>query len=214
MAEEVPRIYALGPYWRTRQRTKSFPVIEDRGSLYLTDGRVAKWLELVIAWSHPGSAIEIGCAPGVLLTELARRGYRCLGVEASEDTAAWVHGRTGVPVVCGTFPHVDLPTCGLFLAFDVLEHSPWPLEFMQRAGQLLTPGGTAIVQTPVERYGLVPPFGDRFDIFDDLEHLFLFTNRAIERLAERAGLEIVDGSQRTGLAGELTVLRKPSSPGK
>ena len=209
VAEDIQKIYSLGPYWHTRQRLRGFPAIEDRADLYVSDGRLTKWLDLVAAWSRPGLAIEIGCAPGALLAELARRGYRCLGVEASEDTAAWVSERTGVPVVTGTFPHVDLPGCDLFLAFDVLEHSPWPREFMARAAELLADGGVAIIQTAVERYGFTPPFGDRSDIFDDLEHLFLFTQTAIERLAESAGLQVVNCSQRVFLAGELVVLRKP-----
>jgi hypothetical protein len=46
-------------------------------------------------------------------------------------------------------------------------------------------------------------------MFDDLEHMFLFTNNAIKALALQTGLEVISLDERIWLAGELPVLRKP-----
>jgi SAM-dependent methyltransferase len=114
-----------------------------------------------------------------------------------------------VDVRAGYFPGVDLPQCDLFLSFDTLEHSPSPDAFIREVARLLVPNGVAIIQTAIERYAYTPPFGERFDIFDDLEHLFLFTDEAITRLATEAGLDVVTLEERVWLGGEIAVLRKP-----
>ena len=80
---------------------------------------------------------------------------------------------------------------------------------MKRAAELLNPGGMAIIQAPIDRYTYAPTFGKRFeDAFDDLEHLFLFTDKAIRALAEFSGLNVVSLDETLWLMGELAVLRK------
>lgn len=207
--KDLTRFYSLQNYWRARQRLKRFPTIENRGALYKSDGRVKHWLGLIEKYApKSGTVIEVGCAPGILLQELSARNYDCIGVEINDTVAEWMRRETGINIQAGFFPGVDLPLCNVFLAFDVLEHSPCPVEFLQQAARLLLPNGVAIIQTAIDRYDYQPPFGPRFDIFDDLEHLFLFTDDAIKRLAAEAGLEIVSLQERPWLAGEVCVFRK------
>jgi len=154
--------------------------------------------------------VEVGCAHGVLLARLGAQGYHCVGVEPDVRTAEWTRRHTGLDVRAGFFPGVELPNCDLFLALDVIEHSPEPAGFMKAAAQLLTSGGVAIIQTPVDRYNYQPPFGERFEAaFDDLEHLYLFTDKAVRELARRSELEIVTLSERLWLHHEVCVFRKP-----
>ncbi len=210
MPEELERLYSIDLYWRTRQRLKGIPTIEDRAALYRADGRLDQWLGLVAKYGPSGGrVIEVGCAPGVLLEELSARGYDCLGVEISPDVAEWLRRTTGIEIRSGAFPGIELPQCDLFLSFDVWEHSYAPQDFLREVARCLRPGGVAIIQTAVERYDYTPPFGVRQDMFDDVEHLFLFTDRAIEALAREAGLEIVSLTECLWLAGEVCVFRRP-----
>jgi SAM-dependent methyltransferase len=211
ITDDLEHLYSLKVFWKTRQRLRGHPTIENRASLYIADGRVDQWLALIKKYGpQKGQVIEVGCAPGVLLHELGKRGYECIGVEISDDVAEWIRSTTHLDVRPGFFPGVDLPPCHLFLAFDVLEHSPSPKDFMQEVHRILLPEGIAIIQTVVDRYDFNPPLGERFaDIFDDLEHLFLFTNNAIKALALEAGLEIISLDERIWLAGEVVVFKKP-----
>ena len=209
LQEDLPELYSLDSYWKRRQALKGHPTIEGRAELYRKDGRLDAWLRLVDRYGAPGgSVVEIGCAPGVLLESLSKRGYRCTGVEISEAVAAWMRDRLALDIRAGFFPGVDLPSCDLFLAFDTLEHSPSPDAFLREAARLLVPGGVAIIQTAIERYGYTPPFGERFDLFDDLEHLFLFTDEAMTRLAAEARLSVVTLDECLWLGGEIAVFRK------
>lgn len=175
----------------------------------LDDGRVDYWLGLIERHSPSSrSVLEVGCAHGVLLRQLKSRGHECIGVEPDERTAEWVRENMGLDIRAGLFPDIDLPKCDLFLSFDVIEHSPDPIAFMKGAAQLLGPDGVAIFQTPIDRYDYQPPFGKMFDlVFDDLEHLYIFTPRSLRILVEMAGLlTIAEDSWR--LAHEIVVLNK------
>lgn len=209
--EEFNRIYSFDYYWHNRQKFKGSPAIEQRPASDRSDGRVAFWLNLIERHCpNPERTVEVGCGSAVLLSELKTRGYECIGVEVDAKSAGWTRQTTGLDVRFGIFPEVDLPSCGLFMAFDVIEHSSQPHAFLKRAAQLLMPGGVAIIQTPIDRYDYRPPFGERFkDAFDDLEHLFLFTDKAVRLMAESAGLEVVSLSERLWLHHEIAILRKP-----
>ena len=209
LPEELKRLYSFELYWHTRQQLKGFPVIEQRPANDRSDGRVDYWLGLIKRYRpSTGLVVEVGCAHGVLLAELKARGYKCIGVEPDERTAEWARENVGLDVRPGLFPNVDLPKCDLFLGFDVIEHSPVPVAFMNGVAQLLNPGCVAIIQTPIDRYAYQPPFGDMFGlVFDDLEHLYIFTQTSLRRLSETAGLmAIAEDSWR--LAHEIVVLRR------
>ena len=212
LPEELNRLYSFNRYWHTRQRLKGHPVIEQRKGHDLGDGRVDRWLSVIEQHAPPeGQAIEVGCAHGVLLAELKRRGYDCIGVEVDEQTVAWAQEDVNVEMRVGLFPMVELPRCDLFLSFDVIEHSLCPEEFLRGAARLLTPEGVAIIQTPIDRHQSEPPFADVFhSIFDDLEHNFIFSRKSIHKLAETAELEIIDEA-RGVIDLDIVVLRKATA---
>jgi len=210
--DELARLYTLGLYWHARQRLKGHPAIELRANNDRSDGRVGYWLELIERYApHSVTALEVGCGSGVLLAELAARGYRCAGVEPDPRVAAWVAHHTGQEVRAGFFPDVDVPTENdLFLAFDVLEHSPDPCAFLRGAAAVLRPGGVAILQTPIDRGELDPPFGQSFRaVFDDLEHLFVLGGRAPDALTARSGLTVVSAGEAWRVGHGVLVLSKP-----
>lgn len=206
---ELNRLYSFDLYWRTRQQVKGHPTIEQRSVNDRSDGRVEYWLGLIERYTRPaGLVVEVGCAHGVLLVELMTRGYECIGVEPDRRTTDWVRENMGVDVRPGFFPYVELPKCDLFLAFDVIEHSPVPEAFMKGAAQLLNSGGVVIIQTPIHSPDHQPPFRYMLDkVFDDLEHMYIFSTESIRRLGETAALEVIaEDSWR--LAHEIVVFRK------
>lgn len=211
-AEALSELYSLEFYWHGRVRTKGQPPIERRAGIDRSDGRVDYWVSLIERFAPEAKQVlEVGCGSGVLLAELAGRGYSCVGVEPDERTAAWTQEQTGVEIRSGLFPFEGLPQSDLFLAFDVLEHARDPQAFVQGAADALRPGGVAIIQTPIDRYAdLQPPFGNRSrDAFDDVEHCFLFTDDGMRRLAESTGLEVRSLDERLWLHHEICVFVKP-----
>jgi 2-polyprenyl-3-methyl-5-hydroxy-6-metoxy-1,4-benzoquinol methylase len=212
--EEFATIYSSAWYWGAVSRMRGLPDIRERAALYTADGRLNHWLRLVEKFAPTARrVVEIGCAPGVLLAELQRRGCRCVGVEAEESVAGWIRERVGVDVRCGIFPDaaLSLGPCDLFMAFDVLEHVPSPEVFLREAARLLTPGGVAIIQTPIDRYDDELPLGEEVSVvFDDVEHLFIFVDKAMMALGARTGLEVVSLTEAPWQRRhELCIYRKP-----
>jgi len=208
-ADALSGVYSLDDYWRHRQVSKGIPPIERRGDFYREDGRLVYWLGLVQRYRPSrGRVVEVGCAPGVLLVELGKLGYECIGVEASESVAAWLRKTQKLDVRTGIFPGIEVPCCDLLLAFDVAEHTPSPTRFWTEIGRVLRLGGTAIVQTPIEFQDYEHPFKTRPDWFDDLEHLFLYTDKSVRRLAALADLDIIVLEDAPLLLGQVCVLKK------
>ena len=207
--ESLKGFYSLENYWRLRQKVMGVPPIEKRAEVYRADGRLEYWLELIRRYGpSSGSVVEVGCAPGILLSELTRSGYRCVGVEADASVADWIRQNAKVEVREGIFPGVQLPPCDLLLAFDVAEHTPEPLAFWKGIADALAPDGVAIVQTPVERRDYADPFKTRRDFFDGVEHLYLYTDMSIRRLTQLANLELVALEDAIGTLGQVCVLGK------
>jgi len=193
VGRSLEKLYSYKLYWKQRQQLKGYPKLEQRVAHDRRDGRLAHWLGLIDRYGpQEGMAVEVGCAHGVLLWELKARGYQCVGVEPDPRTAAWTRRHMGLEVRPGFFPAVEVPQCELFLSFDVLEHSPDPVGFVKAIGQVLRPGGVGIIQTPIERYGYQPPFGEKYEcVFDDLEHLYIFTRQSLQRLIETTSLSVL-----------------------
>jgi 2-polyprenyl-3-methyl-5-hydroxy-6-metoxy-1,4-benzoquinol methylase len=197
------------------QKYRGHDVIEDRTANDHKDGRVEHWISIVEAYKPAGNRIlEVGCAHGVLLEALAKRGYSCVGTEVDEATADWTRKKTGLRVLTGMFPGGETPPCDLFLSFDVIEHSVSPEEFLRAAAAALSPDGVVVLQTPIDLGQYDPPFGTMFEkSFDDAQHLFVFTRESIARMGDRCGLQLVEvDSWRPGQ--EIVVLRKSSTGGK
>ena len=212
--EEFARIYSGACYWGDVSRMRGVPDLPARAALYAADGRLRHWLRLIETFAPAATRVlEIGCAPGALLAELQRQGRRCVGVEVEAWVAEWIREHVGLDVRCGIFPvaSLSLEPCDLFMAFDVLEHVPSPDAFLCEAAKLLTPGGVAIIQTPIDRNHSEPPFGaEASAVFDDVEHLFIFVDPAMTTLGARAGLEVVSLTEAPWHPRhELCIYRKP-----
>lgn len=213
--ESLKGLYSLDSYWRLRQRVHGIPPIEKRAELYRSDGRLGYWMDLIKHYGpRSGNVIEIGCAPGVLLSDLKDRGYRCTGVEPSASVVEWIRHNTGVEVQEGLFPGIHLPPCDLLLAFDVAEHTADPVGFWCGMAKVLQPGGVAIVQTPIECSNYAQPFKTRPEFFDGLEHLYLYTDTSVRKLAKLACLEILALEDAMGgYLSQVCVLNKPAADG-
>jgi len=207
---ELERLYSFDLYWHVKQRADGLPHIKERTAHDRADGRVAYWIELIKKYGPPeGRVIEIGCAHGVLLRELKELGYDCIGVDVDQKTVNWTSKMMSLDVRAGFFPGVELPRCDLFLAIDVFEHSIDPEVFMREAARLLNPGGIAMIQTVIDRFDYKKPFSPRFkDAFDDVEHLFIYTDQAMCELSKRANLQVISLSERIWLMGEIGVFKK------
>jgi len=139
--------------------------------------------------------LEIGCGTGEVIAALTERGYRCTGVEVSQDMLTLCQKR-GLAVIRGTADHVDYPDGSFDVVFsqEVLEHlhPDDVLGHFAEAFRMLRPNGILAVETPNRRTGPQDVSRGFTRVAEGL-HLKEWTVRELIHLFEEAGFVKVRG---------------------
>jgi SAM-dependent methyltransferase len=170
-------------YWTDYSRARELPDIGERVRSDLSE-RCLFWLERLLEVAHPpGRALEIGCGHGAFVRLMRDLGFDAVGTELSGWVVEFAKRTFDVPVLRGRLETLDLaPGFKCIAAFDVLEHLNDPLETARRCGDLLAPDGVLLLQTPCYRGE-----GPGWTMFQEDEHIHLFTEASIRLLLARAG---------------------------
>lgn len=140
-----------------------------------------------------GSVLDIGCGNGEFLGAAKEAGFKPFGLDFSTAAAEMCRGR-GLDAESGDFLTYDFEGRGPFdlvTFWDVCEHLPTPLEFMDRALQLVKPGGYLVVKVPlvtartVDLVCRLPRLAGA--LLGAPLHLQYFRKDTLARLLERAG---------------------------
>ncbi|MEV4516524.1 class I SAM-dependent methyltransferase [Dactylosporangium sp. NPDC049525] len=149
--------------------------------------------------------VEIGCNDGVMLDSIARAGVRHLGIEPAKGVADLAEAR-GVTIINEFFGHssaVDIRQ--LHGAADVIYGANTICSIaditglMRGVDTLLSADGIFVFEEP---YADTVVRGRAFDQIYD-EHVFYFSVRSVEAMAERFGFELVDVEHVAQHGGEL-----------
>jgi len=99
--------------------------------------------------------IDVGCGTGLISGMLTARGHRVTGVDVSVPmlTRAREQRRIAVGVVADAAA-LDLPTCDAVVAVNVLHVHPAPDAVLSEVGELMRPGGVAVLVWPTDRVSI------------------------------------------------------------
>jgi SAM-dependent methyltransferase len=153
-----------------------------------------------ISWTFPPSLrepllkinfqtriLDFGSGGGQLLQRLHFSGFRDLtGADAFID--ADIVYPNGVRILKKSLGEIE-PFYDLVMLHHSFEHLPAPLESLQGVARLLRPGSFCLVRIPVVAYAW-EKYGVNWVQLDPPRHLYLFTERAMRALAEKAGFEV------------------------
>ncbi len=144
-------------------------------------------------WISGGRLLDVGCATGRFLQQMAAVGWRVSGIELDPEAAATA--RTVTPdVVVGDPAQVTLPrgSFDLITAFHVVEHLPDPARALRNMLAWLAADGLMVVEVPnVGGWG-GSLFGRHWSGLDFPRHLVHFTPVTMRALVERCGGRVVD----------------------
>ena len=183
--EDLGRYYPTGYYGSGGIRFN--PLVEAA----IRRSRAARVRMVLRGHPEPGSILDVGCGRGLMLSELARRGWKAVGVEMSEAASRHAREVLGLDVRVGELVSLHLPAASFDVVsfFHVLEHLADPDAALAEARRLLRPDGRLLVEVP--NFGSFQSrlAGGRGFHVDAPRHLFHFTREALRASLERAGFE-------------------------
>jgi SAM-dependent methyltransferase len=135
-----------------------------------------------------GRFLEIGCATGDVLAELAGEYPVVHGIELSEEACAVARAR-GLDVFCGTLEEFETDEqYDVVFMSHVIEHVLDPVATVARIEQLLAPGGVLYLETPNVGSLDARVWKQRWGLIHYPRHLYLFDRATITRLLATASL--------------------------
>jgi 2-polyprenyl-3-methyl-5-hydroxy-6-metoxy-1,4-benzoquinol methylase len=106
--------------------------------------------QVIARYSKPGTkAADLGTGPGAMAESLQRMGCDVIGADMSANGF-----EAKLPHVVVNFDQPDFAAklgvgkFGLVTAIEVIEHVESPIGFLRNIGELLAPGGIAVLTTP------------------------------------------------------------------
>lgn len=155
---------------------------------------LAKRCRLVRRHVAAGRLLDVGCATGDFLSEMARQpGWSVMGVEPSPDAGRYAAG-SGLTVVRGVLNDGAF-AAGSFDAvtmWDVLEHVYDPRAVIAEAARILRPGGVLVVNHPNTASLDRRIFGRLWVGYELPRHLYLYPSEQLGRLMGEYGLREVE----------------------
>jgi 2-polyprenyl-3-methyl-5-hydroxy-6-metoxy-1,4-benzoquinol methylase len=141
--------------------------------------------------------LDVGCGDGTFLAAMRRRGWDCWGVEVSEEGARAAAARPGLTIHDQPLDRLSLPARSFDLVtfWHSLEHATEPALQLERAAELVKPGGRLLVAFPSADSWDLAVFGASWFHLDPPRHLHYFTAAALSRLFVKSGLQVERVSQ-------------------
>ena len=146
-----------------------------------------------------GRALDVGCASGLFLQELARRGWSVDGVEPSQtmrERAEQRLGRERVHAVRLDQLELEPEAYDLITLWDVIEHLAQPLEDLRRLRLALRPQGRLVLLTQDVCSPLARLIGRRWHHYKHDEHLHHFSPATLRRALEQCGFRVRHRTRR------------------
>lgn len=143
-----------------------------------------------------GKLLDIGCAYGFFLKEMALRGWQVQGIEISRTGRQYAKNRLNLEVYSEPLENLALPqkAFDVVTLFYVIEHVLDPLALLKAVKRILKPGGLVLLRwphtTPIVR--ILGPLSRKLDLYHTPYHIHDFSPKTIMRLLELSDFEAIE----------------------
>jgi SAM-dependent methyltransferase/tetratricopeptide (TPR) repeat protein len=178
--EALNSLYGDFSYWEKDRYHQGITAIQESEEwhTYITARMgVLQKLKLLDGPAQPTKRIfEIGCAEGMLLHELGKRGMEVRGCEMNRAVAEEGMKRLGVDILTMPFEIIDLPekNFDLVMSFHTLEHLRDPASVLDKVANILRPDGMLLLEVP-----------SGAEEYENTDHLHFFSEDSLRMLLDR-----------------------------
>ena len=181
-----------GPYLGTRvQQTGLKRTSKIKSPLKTTVKRIFNFNTTALPPLTPGRLLEVGCASGAFMHQMAGQGWQVEGIEFSEK-AGQAAAALGYTVHIGpleTAPEPGEPF-NLIVGWMVVEHLHDPVAGLRKLHKWASPGAYLVLSVPNAASFEFRLFKNRWYALQLPSHLYHYTPRTISRILKRSGWKV------------------------
>ncbi len=154
-----------------------------------------KRYKIIEKYVRNGKLLDVGCATGDFLAEVAlRKGWHVTGIETSITAAKYAKEQIGLDVLISTLNEASFPdeSFDVLTMWDVLEHVYDPCTVLDEVARLLRPGGIFVVNHPNLDSLDRRLFGRFWAGFELPRHLYLFPTNLLKDLMNQRSFQQIE----------------------
>jgi len=150
-----------------------------------------KGLRAIEAVSPKGNILDIGCSSGNFLDCAVKSNWKTFGVELNEKEAAYATQK-GHTIYNQLLENVHFnEKLNAVSLWDVFEHLKDGRAYLEQIKTLIVDTGVIFLQIPSADSLASKMLREKCQMFDGIEHVNLYSYKAIEKLAYECGLKIM-----------------------
>lgn len=102
----------------------------------------------VMSSSHSPTWVDVGCGDGALVMTAGDFGFKALGLDIRDETVSSIQ-KSGFRAQQGDFMSTKFEgKLDVLSMMDVLEHMPFPVSAINKAAEVIRPGGVLVISMP------------------------------------------------------------------
>lgn len=139
-----------------------------------------------------GRLLDVGCSCGYFLDIALENGFDAFGVEFSGEAIAAAQPTIRERITQGSVNTLESHQLGSFdlvTAFDIIEHTEDPIDFLRQARGMLRQGGGIVLSTPDTGHALRYILGSRWPMLQPMQHTILFSDKSLRITLMKAGFQ-------------------------
>lgn len=139
-----------------------------------------------------GALLDVGCGTGAFLHEMKREGWQITGVEPDRDARSLARKLYRIePLEASQFYNLPAASFDAITLWHVLEHVHHLHSYIDQLKSLLKPAGKLFIAVPNYTSGDAEAYRLKWAAYDVPRHLYHFTPKAMEVLAQKHGLKLI-----------------------
>ena len=141
-----------------------------------------------------GRLLDVGCSCGYFLEVAAEAQFQVTGLEFSANAIAAAHPAVRSNIIHSSIDQMSMASregFDVITAFDIIEHLEHPMAFLDQAARALVDDGCLVVTTPDVDHWLRRPMGVAWPMLQPMQHLTLFSRKAMRLALQAAGFRCI-----------------------